>query len=347
MHGSIRLCILTYVHTWTRILAPRLGSPLTFAAFGETAAAPGQLHLDRLHRDYGFPDLPPMDAIFGIVGKPVSGSLSPRLYNGAFRRLGLNGVYVPFHVESFGDFWIDVVESGSLEHLELPLCGLSITSPYKGVALAVSGASSPRSQHIEAANSMLLHQGVWEAETTDLDGVVEALRQAGVDPRGRRAAVVGCGGAGKAAAYGLQLAGARVTLVNRGRERGESASASLGLPFLPLADFDPGRSDIVVQATGVGRSDEDDLVFDPERLQPGAAVLDMVYRDSPTRLLRRVAELGHTAVDGREMLLYQALGQFRLLTGHPLPEAIARELLDLEGGAGAPSVDADPKETTR
>ena len=316
------------VGSWTRVLAPRLGCPLVYASWGDQPAAPGQLSVERLVRDFGFPHLPPMEGLYGIVGRPVAQSLSPRLYNGAFRRYGLPGVYVPFHVESFGDFWIDVIESGSLELLGFSPRGLSITSPYKGVALAVSGASSPRAQHIEAANSMFLHEGVWEAETTDLEGVVEAFLQRGIELRGRKAAVIGCGGAGKAAAYGLQLAGAKVVLVNRGRERGESASASLRLPFVPLADFDPSRIDVLVQATDVGRSDEDPLIIDPERLPEHAAVLDMVYRERPTRLLERVAELGRTAIDGREMLLYQALGQFRLLTGHELTAELARELLE-------------------
>ncbi|MEO1370710.1 MAG: FAD-binding protein, partial [Acidobacteriota bacterium] len=261
---------------------------------------------------------------------PVSQSLSPRLYNGAFREFGLPGVYVPFHIESFGDFWIDVIESGSLEQLGFSPRGLSITSPYKGVALAVSGASSPRAQHIEAANSMFLHDRVWQAETTDLEGVVEAFLNRGVTLRGAKAAVVGCGGAGKAAAYGLQLAGAKVTLVNRGRERGESASVSLRLPFVPLQDFDPKDVDLVVQATDVGRHDSDPLIIDPERLPAHGAVLDMVYRDRPTRLLDRTAELGRTAIDGREMLLHQALGQFQLLTGHPLPRETAERLLGFD-----------------
>ncbi|MEO1083291.1 MAG: type I 3-dehydroquinate dehydratase, partial [Acidobacteriota bacterium] len=279
------ICFATgEVGTWTRVLAPRLGCPLIYASFGDTPAAPGQLSVETLVRDFGFPELRPMEGLYGIVGRPVAQSLSPRLYNGAFREFGLPGVYVPFHIESFGDFWIDVIESGSLEQLGFSPRGLSITSPYKSVALAVSGASSPRAQHIEAANSMFLHDRVWQAETTDLEGVVEAFLNRGVTLRGAKAAVVGCGGAGKAAAYGLQLAGAKVTLVNRGRERGESASVSLRLPFVPLKDFDPARVDLVVQATDVGRNDSDPLIIDPERLPAHGAVFDMVYRDRPTRL---------------------------------------------------------------
>lgn len=317
------------IGSWTRVVAPRLGCPLIYGALGEAPGAPGQWTIEKLHRDFRLPDLPPMAGLFGIVGKPVSGSLSPRLHNGAYARLGIDGVYVAFHVESFGDFWLEVVESGALEALGLPLRGLSVTSPHKEVALAVSGASSPRAQHIEAANTLVLHDRVWEAESTDPDGVVLALEHRGVELQGKKAAVVGCGGAGKAAAYGLQIAGAHVTLVNRRRERVEKASKALGLPFVLLADFDPGRFDVVIQATSLGRHEDDPFPFEPERLKEGAAVLDMVYGPRPTRLVERVRELGRIGIDGRSMLLFQALEQFRLMTGEELPVELARELIDL------------------
>ena len=321
------------IGSWTRILAPRLGCPLVYGAFGDEPGAPGQWTVEKLSRDYGLPWLPEIERVCGIVGHPVGHSLSPRLHNGAYRALGVPAIYVALHVEAFGDFWLEVVESGSMEVLGLPLRGFSVTSPHKEVALAVSGASSPRAQHIEAANTLVWHEEVWEAESTDPDGVVLALVHAGVELRGKKAAVVGCGGAGKAAAYGLQLAGSKVTLVNRSKERGKKASMELALPFQPLSDFDPGRFDVIVQATALGHDPDDPLAFDPERLVPGAAVLDMVYGGPwggrPTRLLQRVAEQGHIAVEGREMLLYQALEQFRLMNERELDENLARDLLGM------------------
>jgi 3-dehydroquinate dehydratase/shikimate dehydrogenase len=317
------------IGSWTRILAPRLGCPLVYGAFGEVPGAPGQWTVEKLSRDYGLPWLPEIERVCGIVGRPVAHSLSPLLHNGAYRALGVPAIYLAMHVEAFGDFWLEVVESGSMEILGLPLRGFSVTSPHKEVALAVSGASSPRAQHIEAANTLVWHEEVWEAESTDPDGVVLALVHAGVELRGRKAAVVGCGGAGKAAAYGLQLAGSKVTLVNRSKERGRKASMELALPFRSLEDFDPGAFDVVVQATALGHDPDDPLAFDPERLASGAAVLDMVYGGRPTRMIQRVRELGHTAVEGREMLLYQALEQFRLMNGRELGEHLARDLLGM------------------
>ena len=314
---------------WTRLLAPRLGSPLVYGSLGEVPAAPGQLTVERLIRDYGLPHLREIEGLFGIVGRPVMHSLSPRLHNGAYRRLGVPGFYLPFHAESFGDFWLDLVESGGLDSLGVPLWGLSVTSPYKEVALSVAGDSTARAQHIGAANTLVLRGEVWEAESTDPEGVVLALRHAGVRIEGAKAAVVGCGGAGKAAAVGLQTAAAEVTLVNRGEDRGRRASMELRLPFTPLAELDPAEFDILIQATALGHRDDDELAFAPEHMRDGAAVVEMVYGGHPTRLVEETRARGNIAIEGREVLLHQALDQFRLMTGCELEEPMAREILGL------------------
>ena len=316
--------------TWTRLLAPRLGSPLTYGALGALPGAPGQITVERLIQDYGLPHLPEVERLYGIAGQPIAHSLSPRLHNGAYRKLGIPALYLPFEVSTFGDFWLDVVESGSLDHLGFPLRGLSVTSPFKEVALAVSGVSSPRAQHIGAANTLVRDdEDVWEAETTDPEGVSRLLETNGVTLRGAKAAVVGCGGAGKAAAYGLELAGADVTLVNRGRERGERASQEMGLPLVPLADFDPGAYDILIHATALGHHEDDPLPFELDPIGDEAAVVDLVYGDGPTRLVAELRQRGRRAYGGRRVLLHQAFQQFRLMTGEELDEPLARGLLGL------------------
>jgi 3-dehydroquinate dehydratase/shikimate dehydrogenase len=313
---------------WTRYVAPYLGAPILYAAATAVPGAPGQPTAATIVRDYPFPALDPVDTLYGIVGYPVAHSLSPRLHNGAYRALGIPALYLPFGPAGFGDFWLEVVE-GNLLGAFAPLAGLSVTAPYKSAAAAVAGAVSPLAQSIDSVNTLVLREGVWEGETTDPQGVVGALAAAGITARGRRAAVVGCGGAGRAAAVGLARAGAETVLVNRTVEKGRQAAAALRLAFEALADFDPGRRDIVVNATSLGHRAEDPLPFDPDRLAEGAAVLDLVYGERPTPLLERVRDRGLTGVDGREVLLHQAVDQFRLMTGRELPFDLARELLGL------------------
>jgi 3-dehydroquinate dehydratase/shikimate dehydrogenase len=307
------------IGAWTRLVAPRLGAPVIYGALGEVPGAPGQITIQRLIDDYGLPGLRPVEAVFGVVGNPVLHSLSPRLHNTAYRALGVPALYVPFHVESFGDFWLEVVESEILDQLGMPLRGLSVTAPFKEAALAVAGAESPRAGLIGAANTLVCNQGVWEAEATDPDGVVLPLRARGIDLASRNAAVVGTGGAGRAAAEGLMAAGARVTLVNRSAERGERAADLLKLPFLLLDDLRPSEFDLLVNATSLGRHDSDPLPFELDGVRPGTVVVDLVYGEGPTSLLRAAAERGLVGIDGREVLAYQALGQFRMMTGRDMP----------------------------
>jgi len=317
---------------WTRIVAPHLGSRLLFASLGDQPAAPGQFSVARLAADWGLPEVRQISVLFGVVGHPALGSLSPRLHNAAYRALDLTALYVPFEVESFGDFWLEVVEADLLTQLGVPLRGLSVTAPHKDLAQAVAGATSPIANRLQAVNTLVFRRGVWEGESTDAQGVVNALRARSVELRGRRAAVVGCGGAGRAAALGLALAGAQVAIVNRGAERGLAAARALGLPFVALSDLDPSRFDLFVHATPLGSAPADELPLPVARLPREAVVADLVYGERPTRLVEEAARRGLVAVDGREVLLYQAAPQFRLMTGYELPLEIGRRVLGLAEG---------------
>ena len=320
---------------WTRLVAPRLGAPVVYGAAGAVPGAPGQPTIASLCRDYGLPELPPVTALFGVVGDPVEHSLSPRLHNAAYRALGIPAVYLAFHAASLGDFWLEVVESPALESLDLPIRGLSVTAPHKSAALAIGGAASPLAERIGAANTLVWNDGVWEAESTDPEGIVLPLAGRGVRLDGAPAAVVGAGGAGRAVAVGLLKAGARVTIANRGGERGRRAAEDLGVPFVPLAELDVAAFRLVVNATALGRRADDPLPFDVAALPPGAAVVDLVYlEDRPTRLVVEAAARGLTAVEGREVLLGQAAGQFRLMTGRELPLDVGRRTLGLPDPEG-------------
>ena len=315
---------------WTRLVAARLGAPWIYLAAGTEPAAPGQPGAARWIEDFGLPELRPVEALFGVVGRPVDRSLSPRLHNLAYRELELPFVYLPFHVEAFGDFWLEIVESGLLGELGMPLRGLSVTAPYKESAVAVAGAASPLSDRLSSANTLILREGTWEADTTDAEGVVAALSRRGHTLAGASVAVLGAGGAGKVAAAGLALAGARVTLFNRTEERGRIAAEAARVGFGRWEQFAARDFSIIVHVTPLGRAVEDPIPFDISGLRPGTAVLDMVYGTEPTSLLRRVTEIGGAAIDGRVVLFEQARGQFRRMTGQELSESIGTRALGIE-----------------
>lgn len=310
---------------WSRLVAPRLGAPYVFAA------AAGGSGVSKLIEDYGLPALPDCEEIYGIVGRPVMQSLSPRLHNAAYRALNLPALFVPFHVEDFGEFWREAVRSRALETLGLAVKGLTVVSPHKEEALAAAGAHTPMTRAAGSTNLFVSNGGEWEADTTDSDCVVLALRERGIAAEGLTAAVIGCGGAGRAVAAGLTRAGAKVTLVNRGAARGRYAVGLLGLPFESLSEFSGSGFALIVNATPVGR---DDLrtPFDLSELGEDAVVVDLAYGSAPTPLVTGTRARGRLAIDGREVLLIQVLHQFQRMTGRVMPVGPALEEL---GGFGA------------
>ncbi len=338
--------------TWTRLLAPYLGAPVAFGlagpgdgtdTTGNGATAPGNgpdtagaLSVEDLAGDYGFPGAPAPSELYGIVGSPgsVGRSLSPRLHNAGYRALGLPGLYLPFPVEGFRRFWREVVGHG-LPALGLPLRGLTVTAPHKEAALAAAGTASPLARRAGAANVLRRDPrreavaGRWWAATTDAVGAVGALATTGVAIPGRKAAVIGCGGAGRAAAAGLRRAGADVTLVNRSLARGRYAARLLGLDFLPLAEFSPETFSLVVHATPLTEPP-----FRVGSLNRYAVVLDLGYGAAPTPLAATARAHGRTVVDGFQVLLVEVRRQFRLMTGRRLPSGLARALLDKGATAG-------------
>ena len=267
-----------------------------------------------------------LEALYGIVGNPVMHSLSPRLHNAAYRVLRHPGLYVPFQVTNFTSFWHTVATHPTLSSIGLPLQGLTVVSPHKETALEVADLQSTMARYAGSSNLLVWHNGLWTADTTDAVGVMLSLQSTGISAAGKRVAVVGCGGAGRAAAAGLDRVGAEVTLVNRSWARGQLATQRLGLPFIPLIQFTTNDFDMVVHATPVGRDDQS-LPFDLGGLSTNAAVVDFVYGPKPTPLMTQSRELGHTAIDGHDILVAQVCKQFQRMTGLEMPRDLAWDTL--------------------
>jgi 3-dehydroquinate dehydratase/shikimate dehydrogenase len=313
---------------WSRVLACRLGAPLLFGALETDLSCPDEPAIRRLIDDFSPPDAFPTSRLCGIVGTSVSRSLSPRLHNAAYRAIGLPGLFLPFSVPSFEEFWEDFVECDSLERIGLSLCGLTVASPHKVAAAALASRRSSVAQRVGAANLLYRRDRGWVAESSDPPGVLHALSRRGLSCRGRRAAVVGCGGSGCAIAEALRRAGAEVLLTNRGRLRAAWAMARTGLPCVPLSRFSVEGLDLVVNATPVGLH-RDGPPFDLGRLGRSTVVVDLVYADEPTPLVVAADARGATVVDGREVLMFQVARQFARMSGRALPEPLAARVLGL------------------
>jgi 3-dehydroquinate dehydratase/shikimate dehydrogenase len=305
---------------WNRIVALQLGAAGIFGLAGHGSVAEMEPSISKLIDDYGLPAVPPVHEIFAIIGNPIFHSLSPRLHNASYRAMNHPALFVPLRVESFAEFWREFVVSKRLDALGMPINGMTVASPHKEDAVLTAKIVSSMARQTEAANILVRNNGWWQADTTDPDVVY------GVPVKARRAAVIGCGGAGRAIAAALVASGAGVTLINRGAERGAHAAALLGLPYVPLREFDAEGYDIVVNATPVGR-DTDEVPFQLEQLNDDAVVIDLVYGSRPTPLVDTTRARNQFAIDGRDVLVTQVCRQFQLMTGKEMSTDLARDNL--------------------
>jgi 3-dehydroquinate dehydratase/shikimate dehydrogenase len=311
---------------WNRVLALHLGAAAIYGVVNGGSAVDMEPAIVKLIADYGLPEVSPAKELFAIIGNPIFHSLSPRLHNASYRALNHPALFVPLRVDSFAEFWRQFVTSHKLDEFGIPINGMTVASPHKEEAVLTAKTVSGMVQQTEAANILTRNNGWWTADTTDPDVVYTASRDRSLRVKEKRAAVIGCGGAGRAIAAALVQSGAGVTLINRGAERGEHAAALLGLPYIPLRDFDAEGYDIVVNATPVGR-DTDEVPFELERLSDDAVVIDLVYGARPTPLVGTTRARHQLAIDGRDVLVTQVSHQFRLMTGKEMPLDLAREKL--------------------
>ncbi|MEA2463038.1 MAG: 3-dehydroquinate dehydratase / shikimate dehydrogenase, partial [Acidobacteriota bacterium] len=313
---------------WTRILSAYLGAPFVCATLTKSDE-PGIPLITQLVSDYGLPHVREVREIFGIVGSPVLQSLSPRLHNTAFEAIDRPSLYLPFHVDRFDHFWQDIVERHSLEALGFAAGAFCIVSPHKEVALDATKLRTHIVERAWSTNFFVKEGNDWTADTTDPEGVLVTLRERGIDPRLQRIAVIGCGGSGRAVAAALQQAGADVTLVNRGLDRASFARRLLQLPFCPLDSFSARGYSVVINATPVGR-DGTATPFNHDSLSSTAVVIDFAYGENATPLVASMRKRGQTTIDGRDVLMTQAMTQFRLMTGQEMPAHLARRILGRE-----------------
>jgi 3-dehydroquinate dehydratase/shikimate dehydrogenase len=303
---------------FTRILAPRLGAPVVFGELGAGTPA-GLPTLAELETDYGFPELTPLRCLYGIVSPSLRPAAWTRLHNRAYRQLGLRAIFLPFATQDLRRFWRTVIPA--LDAARLPLQGMTVTTPFKESVLDIVERTTAAARQCGAGNIALREGHEWVADATDVC-VGSALAAMGVELNGRRAAVVGCGAAGRNIAAALTMLGADVVLVNRSPERGRFAAKLLALPFVPLAEFSPAGFALLVHATPV----TDRVVVPLAGVSSDAAVLEMVPANRPTPLIEEARARGLITVDGWHVLAVEGALQFLLMTGVTLPPAAALDL---------------------
>jgi shikimate dehydrogenase len=269
--------------------------------------------------------------VLGIIGDPVSHSLSPRLHNAAFEALGLDYVYVPLPVRA------PEVGAAVRGLSALGFRGANVTIPHKGAVIPYLDELSDDARLAEAVNTIVVDADGIRGHNTDVQGVHGALvAVAGDTLGGEPALVLGAGGAARAAALALSRLGCPLTIVNRTPAAAERLAALItaGVPgaacgwlaLSALTGEDVRRQRVVVNATSLGMTPEGKVpALLADNVTAGQVVFDAVYASAPTDFLVAAQTRGATVIDGLTMLLGQAAEAFSLWTSLPAPLEVMRD----------------------
>ena len=255
--------------------------------------------------------------VAGVIGDPVRHSLSPVLHNAAYQTMGLDWAYVAFEVP-------DGATKDALEAMRtLGLAGLSVTMPHKTAAAHACDELADDAATLLSVNTVTAVDGRLVGSSTDGEGFLRSLADAGVDPSGQRVLLLGAGGAARAVALALGRAGAQVHVSAR---NSAAAAETAGLGRGSVEPWEHRhecalRSRIVVNATPIGMAgrDPDGMPINPDQIEAAHTYVDLVYHPLETNFLRAARERAAARVDGLGMLVHQAALQVERWTGFDAP----------------------------
>jgi len=263
--------------------------------------------------------------IAGIIGWPVSASLSPAIHNAAFAAAGLDWAYVAFPVRP------ERIADSVSGMRALGIAGLNVTMPHKRAVIPYLDALSDEAAALGAVNTISADGDRLTGANTDGGGFLRFLEAgAGLPPKGVRALVLGGGGAARAVSAALAFAGAEVSVAARRSEQaGELIAVAAGARLVRWESRSEAASaaELVVNATPVGRDGEESPI-DARALKPGHVVVDLTYHPRSTPLLGDARAAGAAAFNGLGMLLHQAALSFEMWTKRPAPLEAMQSAID-------------------
>ncbi len=308
---------------WTRILGLAFGSPITYASLEEgNETAPGQISAKDLTEVYRVKELDEQSEVYGVVGNPVSHSLSPYMHNAAFKHHGLNAVYIPFEVKNLDEFIKRMVRAETRE-IEWNLKGFSVTIPHKQAIIEHLDFIDEDAKTIGAVNTVKIIDGKLYGYNTDTHGFIEPLKNSYGDLRKVNVGVIGNGGAARACIYALKKEGANVTIFARNPKKAQSLAEEfqVSLSELRITNYELQDIDILVNASPLGMKGEleNQTPAKAEVLKNLHLVYDLVYNPFETLLMREAKSVEVPTIGGLAMLVAQGMKQFEIWTGLEAP----------------------------
>lgn len=268
-----------------------------------------------------------------IIGDPVSHSLSPAMHTAGYEALDIAHEYrftskrvkpedLPATVETFR---------------QEPIHGVAITIPHKETIMQYLDEIDETAKIIGAVNTVVNENGVLKGYNTDWLGVVTPLQNM-TDITGKKVAILGAGGAARAAVYGLSKHGAQLAIFNRTSDKASALAAEFSMAAYPIEALEKVKNmDIIFNATSLGMAPhEQETPLSKEFMSSAQIVFDAIYTPYETRLLKEARAQGAQVIHGLDMLLEQGIAQFKLFTGHDAPQGVMRNALLRATQPGAP-----------
>ncbi|MFA6915093.1 MAG: shikimate dehydrogenase [Parachlamydiales bacterium] len=305
---------------FTRIIAPFLNAPLTYACVEESkdsATAPGQLCGPLLIERYNYRKLNSQSQIYCLIGNPVDKSLSDLTHNHLFKQLDINAVYVKIALTP--------EELPKFLHLakQLPIQGLSVTMPLKEHIVPLLDEVDHEASAIGAVNTLVLENGKYKGYNTDCRGALNAI-ESQIPVRNKKLVVIGAGGAAKSIVYEALQRGAHVTVANRTVEKAEKISKKFHCNYCSLENLSSVALtgyDIIINTT------PESLPIKEKDLLYKTVAMDIKTRPQYTDFLNLAHSKQCKLVFGYQMFIEQALGQYKLWFGNILNIEECRRIL--------------------
>ncbi|MBI3211478.1 MAG: shikimate dehydrogenase [Simkania negevensis] len=289
----------------TRIAAPLTKGIWTYAPLYPNEELAGKITAERLHTIYHYPSLNQKTAFYALLGNPLDSSRGEIVYNQAFQVANKNALYckIPLHKKELSSFF-------SLSQ-KLPFSGFSITMPLKEAILPFIDYCEERAKKIGAINTLVSEGRKWRGANTDGIGALRAIKEK-LRVKGKRVALIGCGGVARAIAYELTKEEIALVISHRDQKKAELFAADFNCSTLSLKEIENTLSsfDLLINATPLGMAPYlKESPIDPKFLFSNLTVFDVVSQPEETFLLREARKRGCKTISGSKMYEYQAIGQ--------------------------------------
>ncbi len=262
-------------------------------------------------------------SLYGLVGFPVKHSFSPLMHNYFFEKKGINAVYLCFETLPEQAKYL----KNSI--ISLGIKGLNVTVPYKQKVMGILDKLDPKAELIGAVNTIKADRGELTGFNTDGIGFVRSLKEkAKFNIRGRKAVILGAGGAAKSiSVYLAEEEAGCLGLFDIKIRRAKKLAEEIKERYKKLRvkvynsepDIDLNDTSLLVNATGLGMNKNDSLPLDPKKLGKNLLVYDLTYNPSNPVLLREAGKRGCKVMNGLWMLIYQGLASLEIWMGRDFP----------------------------